>query len=173
MKAKEYRTRMVRELLDHEFILYVIKCVVGAAICYFFYSMWPERNFHWSIISVLLVLAPDRANSLTLPVMRIKANIIGGLMGFLVFVAPFEQVVALILGVVLTILACKMLLSENAIRSALAALVIVALMEGDVGGWQLALDRMLSVIIGCMIALILTVVFSVLDKGATTSVKGE
>lgn len=164
---------MSRELLDHKFILYMVKCVMGTGICYLFYALWPERHLHWSIISVLLVLAPDRQDSLTLSVMRMKANIVGGLMGLFVFVVPFPQIIALLSGVFLTILACKLLLAESSTRSAMAALIIVSLMEGDAGGWLVALDRMLSVLIGCVVALALTVMFDAVDKKSTTSAKGE
>ncbi len=165
MKFKDYRWRMKTELKDHEFLLYIVKCLLGAALCYLLYYFWPERNFHWSVISVLLVLAPDRVNSLTLPVMRIKANVIGAFYGFLGFILPAPQIVSLLLAVVCTILSCKLLLAENATRSALAALVIVLLMgRGSGGGWGLAVDRMLSVFIGCMVALVLSIVFSLLDR---------
>ena len=39
--------------------LYVLKCLLGTLICHRFYVWLPGHQLYWSIVSVLLVLAPE------------------------------------------------------------------------------------------------------------------
>jgi len=150
--------------LEPIFLLYITKCLIGTVICYSLYKAVPQYHLYWSIISLLLVLAPDWNDSITLPLNRIKANLTGGLVGLLCFFFPFSQLINLCMGVVLTILVCQFLQFPSATRSALAALVIVLIQEYEAAKWTIAAERILSVILGCLVALGLTLLFHAIEK---------
>lgn len=150
---------MKRALFNPVFLLYIIKCLIGTIICYGFYKAFPQYYLSWSIVSLLLVLAPDWDSSITLPIARIKANVTGALIGLFCFTLPFNQLVSLCIGVVLTIAVCTILRIPSSTRSALAALVIVLLQEMGKPMWSYALQRIFAVLLGCLVGLTLTLLF--------------
>lgn len=150
---------MKRQLFNPIFLLYIIKCLIGTIICYGFYKAFPQYYLSWSIVSLLLVLAPDWDNSITLPIARIKANITGALLGLFCFTLPLSQLTQLCIGVVLTIAVCTILRIPTSTRSALAALVIVLLQEMGKPMWSYALQRIAAVLLGCLVGLALTLSF--------------
>lgn len=145
-------------------VLYSTKCLLGTAICYGFYKAFPQYYLLWSIVSLLLVLAPDWDNSIALPIARIKANVTGALVGLFCFTLPFHQLVNLSIGVVITIWICTLLKFPAATRSALAALVIVLLQEFGKPMWSYALQRILAVLLGCLVGLTLTLTFQAVER---------
>ena len=80
------------------------------------------------------------------------------------YLCPFPPLLSLCLAVLTTILVCWYFVLGNASRSALAALIIVFIQENEAGNWSIALERMGSVIIGCLVALILTMLFHYAGK---------
>ncbi len=127
------------------------------AICYAFDAFFPGKRLYWGIISVLLVISPDDRENLKLPVARIKANVIGSIIGLGCFLLPVHTLLAMALGVVLVILVCTFFRLGAATRSALAALVIVLVQEVSDRGTVSAVQRMVSVILGCVVALAVAV----------------
>lgn len=151
-------------MLSHSFkpavFIYMLKCVVGLSVCYVLYINFPEHQFYWSMISVLLALAPEENDGNRLAYERIKANITGSVIGLVIFLIHPPNLFLLCLGVVLTIAAGVVLKLENATRSALAAVMIVTLYEQRQSSWHIAFERMFCVIAGCIVALVVTLVFS-------------
>ncbi|AEV27932.1 putative membrane protein [Sphaerochaeta pleomorpha str. Grapes] len=160
--------RIKTEIWNTVFFLYLLKCLVGTIFCYALYKAIPQYHLYWSIISLLLVLAPDWNNSIQLPLNRIKANLTGGIVGLLCFFIPFPQLISLCIGVLATILVCSFLNYSQATRSALAALVIVFIQEFESAKWSIALERIFSVILGCLVALALTLIFRVFEEKAAS-----
>ncbi|MGE4465336.1 MAG: FUSC family protein [Spirochaetales bacterium] len=150
---------MKRALFNPVFLLYISKCLIGTVICYGFYKAFPQYYLSWSIVSLLLVLAPDWDSSISLPIARIKANITGALIGLFCFTLPFSQLANLCIGVVLTIAVCTIMRFPSSTRSALAALVIVLLQEMGKPMWSYALQRIFAVLLGCLVGLALTLLF--------------
>lgn len=145
---------------------YILKCLLGVSICYVPYVYVPQHEFYWSIISVLLVLAPDHGDSNRLAMDRMKANIIGssvGLLSFL-FLVHVPVLLVLCLAVIVNILICYMFGLENTTRSALAALVIVLIQEKEMSSWTSGFERMGCVIVGCLVAIVITYVFSRFER---------
>lgn len=149
---------MKRNPLGRVMVVYIIKCLIAAALCWGLYKAFPKWHLLWSIISVLLVLAPDWDNSIALPMMRIKANIAGALVGLGCFFLPFGQLFSLLAGVALTIIICTLLFPSST-RSALAALVIVLMQETGEPAFSYALQRIFAVILGCLVGLAITLIF--------------
>ena len=144
--------------------LYVLKCLLGTLICHRFYVWLPGHQLYWSIVSVLLVLAPEHRDSVQFSLSRSGANAIGAAVGLAFFLAPLPEAVALCLGVVATILVCQTLALGGAVRSALAALVIVFIQQSETRDWTIALERVGSVWLGCFVALALTLAFRTAEQ---------
>lgn len=145
--------------LTLEFSIYTAKCLVGLALCYFFYWLFPDYRFHWSIISVLLVISPDDLDCKKLPISRMKANVVGSLVGLILFLIHPPNLFIMSLGVIFTIIICYIIQLGTATRSALAALIIVLVQQLNDQSLISAFQRMASVILGCIIALFVTYVF--------------
>lgn len=138
--------------------IYLIKCVIGAAICYLFYIFLPQYPVYWALISVVIVFSPDNSNKLAYD--RIKSNLLGASIGMLLFLIPIPNILLICFGVALTILVGIALKLDNTLRSALAAMVIVLIEENQAHDWLIPIERVICVCIGCFVALIITFVFS-------------
>lgn len=138
--------------------LYLVKCIIGAVVCYVFSTFLPQYPIYWALISVVIVFSPDNNNKLAYD--RIKSNLLGATIGFLLFFIPLSNLVLISLGVALTILTGIALHLGNALRSALAAMLIVLIEENELNDWTIAIERVICVGIGCLVALVITYVFS-------------
>jgi uncharacterized membrane protein YgaE (UPF0421/DUF939 family) len=162
------RSRDVRAQLGGRALqLYLLKCLLGTLICHRFYVWYPDHQLYWSIVSVLLVLAPEPRDSVHLSLTRIWANAIGAAVGLVFYLMPLPTLLALCLGVVATILACHALALGHASRTALAALVIVFIQQSESSNWTIALERVGSVLLGCLVALALTLAFQAAERRRT------
>jgi uncharacterized membrane protein YccC len=61
-----------------DLIIYIIKCVLGTIIGFTLYRHYPQVG-QWCLLSIILVLAPDRKDAFMLATNRIKANLVGTL----------------------------------------------------------------------------------------------
>lgn len=138
--------------------IYASKCIIGVAIGYLLCIAFPVRQFIWAIISTVLVISPEEHQSNKLALERIWANIIGSLTGLLIFLVYKPNLLSLSVGVVAVIATCSFLKLINSARIALSALVIVTIFQSQQGTWQVALERMVCVIIGCIIAIVVTTI---------------
>lgn len=110
------------------------------------------------MISVVLVFTPDNDQRLAFD--RIKANFLGSAIGLLVYLLPIHNIFLFCIGVVVTILLGIILRLENTIRPALAAVIIVLVEEQEKEGYAVALERTICVLVGCIVALCITLVFT-------------
>lgn len=149
---------------DLSYFFYILKCVSGVSICYALYRSFPNHQFSWSIVSVLLVIAPESADSIRLAFDRMKANILGASVGMTVFMVHTPEFISLCVAVVTTILLATFIKLGGASRSALAALAIVLIQEHEKNTWRSALERMGCVVTGCIVGLLVTVVFSKIES---------
>jgi uncharacterized membrane protein YgaE (UPF0421/DUF939 family) len=120
------------------------------------YRAFPQHQFFWSMISIMLVLAPDGGDSTKLAFERMEANVVGSTIGMLLYLLHKPNLILLCVGVVVTIAVGTKLRLENAIRSALVSLIIVMVGEQQNNSWKIALERIGCVIAGCVIALLIT-----------------
>lgn len=147
--------------LEVNFLIYITKCLIGLLITYTIYITFPQHQFFWSVISVLLAFSPDDKDAKKVAYDRMKANILGSSVGMVLFLIHFPNLFIMGLGVIMTIAIATLLNIQSTTRSALAAVVIVLLYEQENASWHMALERMICVIIGCLIALLLTLLFDV------------
>jgi len=143
---------------------YALKCTLGAAICYVLYSQFPQFPFFWSIISVVLVISIENDNRL--PFTRIKANMVGGTIGLLLFFIPIPIMLSICLGVFLTVVAGIFLKLGISTRTAMAAMLIVLVQEEASHSWLVAIERVGCVAAGCLVGLLITLAFNRIETKA-------
>ncbi len=142
--------------------LYVLKCMLGAVICYLLYLMFPQYPMFWGIISVVLVVSPENDNKL--PYIRIEGNLLGSAVGLLVFFLPFPTIILLCLGIGITVTVCLAFKLQMIVRQAAAATIIVLFQEKSGRNWQIALERVGCVMVGCVVGLLITLLFVRIEK---------
>lgn len=138
-----------------DFLLYVVKCLIGATAGFFIYRAYPEGGA-WSLVSILLVLSPEGKDAINLAEVRIKANLVGAGTGLLLFFLHPPALIMICLGVAIVLVICELLKLQVAARSALASVVIICIHESGKYFYQVALERAGGVIGGCLIALLIT-----------------
>ncbi len=142
--------------------LYVLRCLTGVVVCYVLYRQFPQYPFHWSLVSVVVATSPESSNRLAYD--RMKANLLGGAVGLVLYFMDFPTLLLLCVGIVATILIGTLIRLNNATRAAMAALIIVLLQEEQVKDWSLVLQRVACVFVGCIVALLITLMFNMLLK---------
>ncbi|MDN3595634.1 FUSC family protein [Zunongwangia endophytica] len=143
--------------------IYLLKCIIGTIVCFALFDAFPQYPFYWSIISCLLVFSQENDRELALN--RIKSNFLGSFVGLAVYFLPIPSVVMFCLGVAFTIVLGIVLKIEPTIRSALAAVIIVIINEDKADtAWVVGLQRAGCVLLGCLIALFISMSFNRLSK---------
>lgn len=137
---------------------YLAKCVIGVIICYILYKEFPQYPFYWAIVSVVIAISPDNSNRLAYD--RMKANILGCSIGLCLYSIHIPTLLLLCLGIVATICVGIALNLMSTLRSAMAALIIILIHEEQVRQWYLPVERVLCVIAGCLVALLVSLVFN-------------
>ncbi len=145
--------------------LYVVKCTIGAAICYWLYEAFPQYPLFWSVISVVLVVSPE--NDQKLAYLRIEGNLLGSAIGLMVYFLPFPNIILLCLGVSITTILGTLLKLKTSMRTAVAATIIVLFQEQMANNWRVALQRVGCVVVGCAVGFIITFIFTKIEKVGT------
>jgi len=152
---------VIKLYLKPHLFVYILECLVGLCICYTLYQYFPQHQFFWSIVSVVLVIAPDGVGSNKLAFNRMKANILGSSIGLLLFMIHQPNLLLICIALTLTILIGVFLKLDAALRPALAALIIVMIHEQHQNSTQhIALERVGCVMFGCVTGLLITFFFN-------------
>jgi uncharacterized membrane protein YgaE (UPF0421/DUF939 family) len=163
---------MFKEYNNRQVFIYIVECIIGICICYTMYTFFPQHQFFWSMVSVVLVIAPDGKNSNQLAFDRMKANILGSSIGLLLFLIHPPNLFLICIGVILTIVIGTFLKHNTAMRSSLSSLVIVMIHEEQQNStWHIALERMGCVIFGCIVGLLITITFNFLGSVMKNKIK--
>ena len=148
--------------------LYIAKCVSGGLFVFLISWLINYKDFSWCIISVMLVLTPESSEAISLAITRIKANFIGGIVSIFFILINLPLYLSISLSVVLTILACNHFKLMTGSRAAIAAVIII-MMHGEEFShpnfWSITFQRLASVIIGCLIGLLVTIIFNQRQPG--------
>lgn len=147
--------------LNKNILLYIAKCIAGYLLVEFLSYIFHYDDISWCLISTLLVLSPDSSEAIPLALNRIKANVVAGSASILCLFIPVPRLFIVIMALAITIFVCYILKLMVGCRSALAAVIIVMLHEstGKHHSWDSALQRMVAVILGCLIGLLITLIF--------------
>jgi uncharacterized membrane protein YgaE (UPF0421/DUF939 family) len=161
--------KILKEYNNRQLLIYIVECIIGLCICYTMYTYFPQHQFFWSMVSVVLVIAPDGKNSNQLAFDRMKANILGSSIGLLLFLIHHPNLFLICIGVILTIAIGTFLKLNTAMRSSLSSLVIVMIHEEQQNStWHVAFERMGCVIFGCIVGLLITITFNFLGSATKT-----
>jgi uncharacterized membrane protein YgaE (UPF0421/DUF939 family) len=132
-------------------LIYAIKCVMGILLVFIISRLIGYSDISWALISVILVLSPDSKEAVSLAMTRIKANVLGaGISALCLLVYPANMWI-MSLSVAVTLSLCYVLKLEAGVRSAMAAALIM--------------ERIISVLAGCLLGLVITFVFHFRVKG--------
>lgn len=140
-------------------LFYSTKCVAATLSVFALSSLIHYDNIGWSLISAILVIAPEGRDTIAIAVNRIKANVVGAGMGLLCLLISSSTMWTMSLAVVLTLILCYLFNLDIATRAALAGAVIVMLHQEPGHLWDTALDRVIAVLVGCALGLGVTFVF--------------
>jgi uncharacterized membrane protein YgaE (UPF0421/DUF939 family) len=156
-----------------EAIIFSAKAAVAtvvAALCYNFFNL---PGAPWvAAVSAVLVTQPDLHSSFHASLMRVIANLAGAFGGAALLAATGQPVVAMAIGVLVTGLVCYLLKQDDALRPAFVAVVIVTLI-GENGKWHNSLDRVIAVVVGCVCALAVGILFDKLARLFKLTGKGD
>lgn len=79
---------MTLRRMDKSIYLYVGKCAASCLVAYLASRAFPGHDMSWLLISIVLVLSPDNAESIPLAVTRIKANLLAAAASIVVMLCP-------------------------------------------------------------------------------------
>ncbi|MFD0700227.1 FUSC family protein [Myroides pelagicus] len=161
-------SKLVIRVITSPVIIYIIRCTIGLAIGYGLLIKYPDYQLIWTIISIMLVISPEGANSKKLSVERFKSNLVGSIAGLICLeIEPNLTFWICFLGILITILTCYLFKILNMARVALVALLIILIQPHttDMGIEITPIIRTLSVTVGCLIGLLITVLTSPIIRG--------
>ncbi len=121
-------------------LIYIAKCVTGVLIAFSLANL-----LHYNAI-------PQASN-------RIKANLIGAAAGMTMLLFHAAPGFTVSGAVIITIIVCFFTKLETTTRTALAATIIVTIHENGKYIWDTALERVIAVVAGCLIGIIITLIF--------------
>jgi uncharacterized membrane protein YgaE (UPF0421/DUF939 family) len=140
-------------------VIYSTKTAIASVAAALVYEVVRLPGSAWvAAVSAVLVTLPNLDSSLRASLLRVTANLAGALVGAVLGISIGQPVVAMAVGVMLTGLGCYLLKQDDLQRPAFVAVVLVTLIgEGEV--WEVSLNRVAGVVIGCLCALIVGFLF--------------
>jgi uncharacterized membrane protein YccC len=147
------------ELSPKSLLLYIAKCMLGTGLIFLLSRLLQYPDIIWCLISLLLVLSPDSKEAIPLALTRIKANLIASIASLLCLAIDLPDAVTVCLAIALTIAFCYVFKVMEGSRSGVAAAVVVTLHIPATHFWDPALQRALSVVVGCTLGLLITFAF--------------
>lgn len=145
-------------------IIYSGKCAAGSFAVFIISHFLRYIDVSWALISVMLVLSPDGKDSLTLAITRIKANFVGVTVAIGALLISPANMWILSCAIVAALCLCYIFKLDAGIRSSLAATIIIMLHPAEARMWDTALERIIAVLTGCIIALLVTYTFHFKQK---------
>lgn len=140
------------------FLLFMVECLIGTIIGFVLYRVYPVIGA-WCLFSIILVLAPDRKDAMTLAISRIKANLVGASVGLAISYFHPVSLIMICTGIAVAMGICELLKLRTATKSAMVALLIITMHAPGEYFWNIALERAFGVMLGCVIGVIITYFF--------------
>ncbi|WP_293957544.1 MULTISPECIES: FUSC family protein [unclassified Sphingobacterium] len=147
------RNLFLRYTLHSDFIIYTIRVLIGFLIGYPLFVSFPQYSVSWTLISIILVISPQENESKKIAIDRAKSNFIGSAIGLSLYFVPIQQLYAMVIGILASLITCKALNIIAVARTSMVALIIVYLHEQESRSYFAALDRFGCVCLGCLIGL--------------------
>lgn len=151
-------------------LIFCTKCALAALLAYEAHFALGLHGAPWAPVSAVLVTHPSLHPSLRAAMIRVLTNLIGAGIGVLLALFIPQHALALALGVFFTGLACYFTRLDEGLRSGCVAVLIILMnREGDI--WTHSLDRLISVWVGCVCAVLFTIFFDTLFSKILRRVK--
>jgi uncharacterized membrane protein YccC len=129
-----------------------IKTGLAAGLCYWLALHFGMHEGYWAAISAIIVLQSNVGSTVTAS----RDRFIGTAIGFLA--SPWRRHPAVFAATILVALVlCGLLNLRNSSRLAGVTITIVMLVERNGSHWTIALDRVLEVVVGILVALAVSV----------------
>ena len=111
------------------------------------------------MLYIAIVISPKREKTRALIYDRVKANFIGAFIGALILLLIKPTLLSFCAGATITILLCNSFKMIDSARSALLTLITVIIPESKDPHYVVAVERVITVTLGCSIALLVTIIF--------------
>jgi len=134
-----------------------IKTGLAAGLCYWLSVRFGLHEGYWSAISAIIVLQSNVGSTVTASRDRLIGTAIGAVLGFLA--SPWRRhPVAFAITILVALVLCGLLNLRNSARLAGVTITIVMLVDRNGSHWTIALDRVVEVVMGILIALAVSLV---------------
>jgi uncharacterized membrane protein YccC len=136
-------------------LIQAAKTALAAALCWWLALRFGLHDGYWGSISAIIVLQSNVGATVTASRDRLLGTLIGALFGFafsLFGMPPWNYILAVLLAIVVS----GLLGMRDSARLACVTITIIMLVPGSGSRWGLALDRVVEVFLGIVIALAVT-----------------
>jgi uncharacterized membrane protein YgaE (UPF0421/DUF939 family) len=137
--------------------LYAVQVLISASLLLAGYHVTHAGGVLWALVSSILVLQPGIEQSIAASAVRIAANTVGGLIGFVVGATLGTGIPQMLLALVATVFASEFCRLDLGLRTACVATVIV-MTTNDGRVVTSSTERFSAVLIGCVLAVIVQLV---------------
>lgn len=138
--------------LTWTFAVRLMACVGVAAVAS---EILPLQRSYWVVLTVVIVIKPDMGSVFVRAVQRGVGTIIGAVLGAIILaVVPYGLWLLLPFAVLATLLPYGRSRNYGLFAIFLTPLVVLLIDLLAPGGWQLALDRLVDTLLGCVIVLL-------------------
>lgn len=113
------RKTLLRYSLHSDFIIYLIRILIGFSIGYFLYISFPQYSVTWTLISIVLVISPDDKEATQIAIDRTKSNFIGSATGILFYFTNLPEMWSMLFGVITSVAICRLFNVLSVARTAI------------------------------------------------------
>ena len=136
-------------------LIHAAKTALAAALCWWLAMRFGLHDGYWGSISAIIVLQSNVGSTVNASRDRLLGTLIGALLGF-----SFSRFGSLpwnyVLAVLVAVIVCGLLGLRNSSRLAGVTITIVMLVQKTGSHWTIALDRVMQVMLGIVVALAVT-----------------
>lgn len=143
----------IKRSVSSPVLIYIIRCLIGFIIGYLLYTRVTQFELFWSFLSIMLVISPEEKDSKRLSIERFKSNFVGSIVALLCILTYGDSFLVIMIGIVLTILVCRLFNILNMARVAIVALLVIMIPNHGAELSYTPILRSASVGIGCLIGL--------------------
>jgi uncharacterized membrane protein YccC len=140
-------------------LIHAAKTALAAALCWWIAMRFGLPDGYWGAISAIIVLQSNFGSTISASRDRVFGTLIGTVLGFaftLVGALPWNYIMAVLVAVIV----CGLLGLRSSSRLAGVTITIVMLVQKGGSHWTIALDRVMEVFLGIVVALtISTLIF--------------
>ncbi len=133
-------------------LIHAAKTALAAALCWWMAARFGLHEGYWGSISAIIVLQSNFGSTITASRDRLLGTLIGAIFGFsfsLFGSLPWNYIAAVFAAILL----CSVLGFRSSSRLAGVTITILMLVHTSGSHWTLALDRVMQVILGILVAL--------------------